>query len=48
MKRDRREFLKGATLATAASATATLTACTTENEPPKTSESRYASQSPIT
>jgi len=34
MKRDRRDFLKGVTLATAASATA-LTGCATEDKPPK-------------
>ncbi len=33
MKRDRRDFLKGATLATAASATASLAGCTTEDTP---------------
>jgi len=33
MKRDRRDFLKGATLATAASATASLVGCTTEDTP---------------
>jgi len=35
MKRDRRDFLKGATLATAASATVSLTGCTSDEETPQ-------------